>query len=237
MHKQDTESREWELGLDMLDALRDSFQDECADAEQARELIRLACKMARAEVNTGVELSERYFHSHVNGLGDARFHAAGWASIDAFCDALEDPVGFLADRSEDGEWDRWDALQDGVNGLGPAKAAMACALMGDRIGCVDRHMFGDIVGAPMTIPCPETGRQIANPVVADGYKKNVTRKRYPEFHKQAFQGKQDARWAQWDMFWKLTGEGSKGSPGAAFRLSSHMPYFGHVFQVMAELGA
>jgi hypothetical protein len=38
---------------------------------------------------------------------------------------------------------------------------------------------------------------------------------------------------QWQMFWDLDDSNTKGSPGADFRASSHMPYFLAVCDIAA----
>jgi hypothetical protein len=218
---------EWRLALDAIDDIRDDIVAS-ENEEGARELIRWACKIARAEVNTPVRTSETWLWEHFHGIATAEFHAEAWASIDAWADSLEDCVGFLECREEYAAWDRWDMIQDSVRGLGPTKAAMACAMMGDRLGCIDRHMTGDIIGQPMTILVE--GKHRENPEVRKAFNRLTRRTRYAETHRLAF-GTEDARQAQWQAFWELTGDGSKGNPGIHFQESNHMPFFTILFAV------
>lgn len=225
------EAPEWQLALEALDALRDKAVSE-NDEEACRELIRWACKIARAEVNTPVRTSETWAWELWQGEKVAGFHAEAWASIDAWADSLEDCVGFLECREDYAAWDRWDMIQDSVKGLGPTKAAMACAMMGDRLGCIDRHMTGDIIGQPMTILVE--GKHRENPEVRKAFNRLTRRTRYAETHLEAF-GAGDAREAQWQAFWELSGDGSKGNPGKHFQESSHMPFFTILFSEMGAL--
>lgn len=222
---------QWELALEALDDLRDEAVS-TGETESARELIRWACKVARSEVNTPVRTSEIWLTDHATGESTAKFHARYWDAIDAWVDSLEDPIGFLEDRSLEASWDRWDYLQDNVRGLGPTKAAMACAMLGDKLGCIDRHMAADLLGEPTTIL--EGSKRVANPVVAQGYKRLTKRSAYIATHNAAF-GDGDARYSQWASFWNLTGTESKGNPGREFQASSHMPFFTIIFDAM--LGA
>lgn len=215
--------QEWRLGLAYVDYLRkDAVRRQ--DAEQARELVRLACLMARAEVNTGVELSERYFHAYVtDGEILNSFHADSWASIEEWVKGT-DCLALLASNP----WQVWEQIMAEVKGLGPTKAAMACALMGfPQIGCIDRHMAAGLAGVPLL----STDGKKANPAAEKAYKDMTSSpKRYRASHALAFAGKRKPRDAQWTAFWNLKDEGTKGKPGAEFRRSAHMPYFAAVIE-------
>lgn len=224
---------EYKLALDALDATRRRVVAN-EETEQARELIRWACKIARAEVNTPVTTSEVWLWEHYQGENTAKFHAAQWADIDRFADTLDDPVGFLADTSRDAAWDRWDYLQDNVKGLGPTKAAMACALMGDPIGCIDIHGAAEYAGEPTCLRSTDGTRYVKNPAAHKAYKDLTKRKAYIASH-AAIYGRGNARNKQWARFWKLQDTDTKGTPGASFRRSAHMPFFTVLFEVTGEI--
>jgi hypothetical protein len=222
---------EWKLGLNYVDDAR-KLAVKTGNEELAKALVRSACLMARSEVNTGIELSERYFHAYAtDGEVLNRFHEKSWQSIGGWVESA-DMVRFLSLPV----WDAWEELQDSVFGLGPAKAAMALALMGrHEIGCIDRHMMADTLGLPVTIVDAESGKRVANPAVEQEYKRRVTRRGYRAFHDVVFAGKRKPRDAQWLTFWRLKDADTKGTPGASFRRSSHMPYFAVVVDQCEEL--
>lgn len=218
-------TKEYQLGLEYVDSVR-AYCVASGDEETAKTLVRLACTMARAEVNTGVELSERYFHAYVTeGTVLNNFHYSAWWVIQEVTDALD-----CVDLLGMSQWDAWELLQDAMYGLGPAKAAMALALMGFPMGCVDRHMMAAHLGIPALVTNAE-GRQVANPELEQAYKRMVTRKTYPALH-DTFFPEGNGRDLQWDAFWHLQDQDTKGTPGADFRRSSHMPYFSVVVDLV-----
>lgn len=225
---------EYKLALQALDATRRRVVQQ-NEVEQARELIRWACKIARAEVNTPVTTSEVWLWQHYTGEATAAFHAAQWAAIDEWADSLEDPVGFLADTSYLASWDRWDYLQDHVTGLGPTKAAMACALMGDPIGCIDIHGAAEFAGVPTCLRSTDGSRTVANPAARQAYKELTKRKNYIASCEKIWPRSRNHRNTQWANFWRMKDEGTKGTPGASFRKSAHMPFFTVLLEVTGEV--
>lgn len=219
---------EYKLALEALDATRRRVVRE-GDEDAARELVRWACKIARAEVNTPVATSEVWLWQHYTGEATARFHADSWASIDRWADALESPVAFLRLN----KWEKWDTLQDEVSGLGPTKAAMAVALMGDQMGCIDIHGAAAAAGVPTCIRETVGGRLKKNPAAHEAYKRMTKRSAYRASHDSLY-GKR-ARDEQWRNFWHLQDQETKGSPGADFQRSAHMPFFTVLFAVTGEV--
>lgn len=218
--------KEYQLGLEYVDATR-AYCVESGDETTAKTLVRLACTMARAEVNTGVELSERYFHAYVTeGTVLNTFHEASWVAIASWVEAT-DCVDLLGMSTVDA----WHAVME-IPGLGTAKAAMALALMGHtQLGCIDRHMLAGHLGIPATV-ADAAGRTVANPTLTKAYSKLGRPNNYLATHDAIFAGCDNPRDAQWARFWDLGDAATKGTPGADFRRSSHMPYFAVVVDLV-----
>ena len=77
------------------------------------------------------------------------------------------------------------------------------------------------------------GRLVKNPEAQDAYRRMTKRNAYRATH-DALYGR-NARNQQWAAFWKLQDRDTKGSPGADFQRSAHMPFFTVLFDVTGEV--
>jgi hypothetical protein len=135
----------WKTALSTVDRVRADIVAS-GDEARARELIRLAGLFARSQVNTSVSTAERWFTAYVSHGKAAKFHARYWEAWESFVNSLPKPVEYLRNIGDlSGAWEAWD-LAIKVPGLGPVKASMTVALLGGRLGCVDRHIYAKHLG-------------------------------------------------------------------------------------------
>lgn len=165
--------------------------------DMAYLLIIHAAIFARMMVNTGVPVAEQWYVTWAKTRKLPAFHRKECLAILRWA-AATDCVAFLQLT----DWQQWRELQK-IRGLGPAKAAMAVALMGGKLACIDRHVY-----AYFTV-------QDSHEVAAE-YKREVTRGKYQALHRRFFGTDGSGRDKQWKLFERQV---------PSFAESGHMPYF------------
>ena len=193
----------WKMYLRTVERMRLHYVSTGDDA-RASELVRRACIFARMMVNTRVETTEAWFDAYMSGGKMPGFHRKECMAINRWAKKL-DAVAFLQLT----DWQQWRKLQAEVHGLGPAKAAMAVALMGGHLACIDRHVFAHF----MVLDTNEA---------AGPYKREVTAGKYQALHRRFFGMQESARDAQWRLFDQKV---------PTFAESAHEPYFKHVLSI------
>lgn len=193
----------WKMYLKTVERMREHYV-RTNDEARASELVRRACIFARMMVNTRVETTEAWFDAYMSGGKMPGFHRKECMAINRWAKKL-DAIDFL----QKSDWQQWRKLQAEIHGLGPAKAAMAIALIGGNLACIDRHVFAHF----MVMESDE---------VTTLYKREVTAGKYQALHRRFFGFQDSARDAQWRLFEQKV---------PTFANSAHAPYFKHVLAI------
>lgn len=193
----------WRMYLKTVERMRRHYV-ETGDQAKARELVRRAAIFARMMVNTRVETTEKWFDAYMSGKKLPGFHRTEVMAINRWAKKL-DAVAFLQLT----DWQQWRVIQRDVAGLGPAKAAMAVALIGGNLACIDRHVFAHFL-------------LMESDEVTAMYKREVTAGKYQALHRRFFGLQDSARDAQWRLFEQKV---------PTFADSAHWPYFKHVLAI------
>ena len=193
----------WRTYLKTLERVR-SWVVATGDEAKAKELVCMALMFARFMVNTSVATSETWFaHWHKTGHYPS-FHRKQGMAIRRFVKKTDCLTLLQTD-----DWKLWRLFM-GIEGLGPAKAAMAVGLMGGKLACIDRHVLAYFM--------------VSDTKGIEGHYKSLTNpKTYREHHWRFFGMQDNPRDAQWSLFERQV---------PAFADSAHWPYFEAVFSLV-----